>query len=232
VLTANAGANRLDGGTGVDTASYSASDTGVIVGLGFGNASGGYAAGDTLISIENLTGSNFGDILDGSSGRNTIFGGGGNDSLSGGEKVDVLSGGDGDDRLVGGQGADKLTGGLGNDTYWYTSLNDAGDEITGWRADLGNDDHFEFETVAFGGLPEGVLATQRFQRGAGHEAETRGVRFIYDNMANELWFDANGSAAGGQTLIASFDRDVGLSAADIFITDSRTERFAEGLDWY
>ncbi len=231
VLTANAGANRLDGGTGVDTASYSASDTGVIVDLASGNASGGFAAGDTLISIENLTGSNFGDILDGSSGRNTIFGGGGNDSLRGGEKADVLSGGDGDDRLMGGQGADKLTGGLGDDTYGYFSLNDAGDEITGWRTDLGNDDHFQFETDAFGGLPEGVLAAQRFQRGPGHEAETKGVRFIYDNAAHELWFDANGSSAGGQTLIASFDRDVGLSAADIIIADSRTERSAAGFEW-
>ena len=51
------GADRLDGGAGIDTASYAASSAGVSVSLMTGLGSGGDAQGDTLISIENLTGS-------------------------------------------------------------------------------------------------------------------------------------------------------------------------------
>ena len=56
-LVGGAGADTLDGGTGTDTASYAASSSGVTVSLAAGTASGGDAQGDTLISIENLTGS-------------------------------------------------------------------------------------------------------------------------------------------------------------------------------
>ena len=56
-LDGGAGADTLDGGAGTDTASYAASSSGVTVSLAAGTASGGDAEGDTLISIENLTGS-------------------------------------------------------------------------------------------------------------------------------------------------------------------------------
>jgi hypothetical protein len=55
------GADTLDGGAGTDTASYAASAAGVNVGLATGLDSGGDAQGDTLINIENLTGSAFND---------------------------------------------------------------------------------------------------------------------------------------------------------------------------
>src|SRR5262249_15142182 len=60
-LAGGAGADTLDGGTGTDTASYAASASGVTVSLAAGTASGGDAQGDTLLNIENLTGSGFND---------------------------------------------------------------------------------------------------------------------------------------------------------------------------
>jgi Ca2+-binding RTX toxin-like protein len=94
VLRGGAGADRLDGGTGSDTASYYTGATGVTVNLTAGTAGGGDAQGDTLVGIENLTGSNQGnDSLVGSAGANTLAGWGGNDLLRGGAGADRLDGG-------------------------------------------------------------------------------------------------------------------------------------------
>src|SRR4051812_40604690 len=64
-LDGNMGANTLDGGAGTDTASYSAAPVGIIVDLrisGPQSIAGGLAF-DTLIAIENLSGSSFDDTL-------------------------------------------------------------------------------------------------------------------------------------------------------------------------
>jgi Ca2+-binding RTX toxin-like protein len=74
------GADYIDGGAGTDTASYAASGAGVNVSLvtaapgGIGGI-GGDAQGDTLVNIENLTGSNFDDTLEGNAGNNVLVGG-------------------------------------------------------------------------------------------------------------------------------------------------------------
>ena len=65
-----------------DTASYAASTSGVTVSLMTGTGSGGDAQGDTLTNIENLTGSNFDDTLEGNAGNNKLVGGLGIDTVS------------------------------------------------------------------------------------------------------------------------------------------------------
>src|SRR5262249_46919930 len=55
----------------------------------------GDAAGDTYVSIENLIGSAFADILKGNGGANALSGGAGDDSLTGGAGAGVLDGGTG-----------------------------------------------------------------------------------------------------------------------------------------
>jgi Ca2+-binding RTX toxin-like protein len=70
----------------------------VTVNLATGTGSGGDAQGDTLIGIENLTGSNQGsDSLVGNVGANTLSGWGGGDVLRGGAGADRLDGGGGSD---------------------------------------------------------------------------------------------------------------------------------------
>ncbi|MEM7238117.1 MAG: matrixin family metalloprotease [Pseudomonadota bacterium] len=99
VLVGNAGNNLLDGfegvdtffgGAGTDTASYVSALRGVGVRLD-GLASFGNASGDRLVSIENVTGSRFNDVLVGNAGKNvldgfvgddTFFGNGGSDTVS------------------------------------------------------------------------------------------------------------------------------------------------------
>ena len=107
VLISSLGLDTLDGGTGTDEASYVQAVSAVNVSLLIvGSQNTGGAGTDTLVAIENLTGSNFGDLLTGNTGNN---------ALSGGLGSDTLNGGLGDDKLEGGQGADVLLGGEGND---------------------------------------------------------------------------------------------------------------------
>jgi Ca2+-binding RTX toxin-like protein len=98
ILYAAAGNNVLDGGDGSDTVAYSYSTAGVIVDLSLNvqQATGG-SGSDTVIDIENIVGSGYGDRLTGNSGDNVIVGGAGNDTLDGGLGIDTLAGGDGAD---------------------------------------------------------------------------------------------------------------------------------------
>lgn len=83
-----AGADQLNGGDGADTASYARSDAAVTVNLDAGTGTGGDAQGDTLSLIENLLGSDFGDLLTGDAGFNLIEGAGGADAMNGGAGPD------------------------------------------------------------------------------------------------------------------------------------------------
>src|SRR5262249_18197472 len=106
-LLSTSGNDTLNGGFGTDTASYANATAGVNVSLAAAGPQNTIGAGtDTLISIENLTGSAFADILTGNNGDN------------------VLNGGAGNDRLTGGLGQDTLTGGAGNDVFAFNSVSD------------------------------------------------------------------------------------------------------------
>lgn len=100
-LTGGSGGDLLNGGSGIDTVSYTDSATAVTIRLWDDTASGGDAGGDTLISIENMTGSKLG-----------------NDTLIGDEQANVLNG-------LG--GADVMNGREGQDTYYVDNV---GDKIT------------------------------------------------------------------------------------------------------
>jgi len=67
------GNDIIDGGTGNDTVSYQTSTTGAVINLTLQKAEVG-ADVDTLISIENVIGSNTGDVIIGNSGNNIIDG--------------------------------------------------------------------------------------------------------------------------------------------------------------
>ena len=143
-LDGGTGNNSIDGGIGVDTVSYDSADQNVTVNLAAGTATAGSYATDTLVSIENVTGSHtntnhitgdgganllsggvLADTLVGGAGNDTLTGGGGNDSLLGGSMNDLIGGEGGndlvngeagDDHLFGSWGSDTLLGGTGNDS--------------------------------------------------------------------------------------------------------------------
>ncbi|MER2622433.1 MAG: calcium-binding protein [Accumulibacter sp.] len=111
ILYANAGNNVLNGGLGTDTVSYQFISSGPVkVNLSLSTAQNTINAGsDTLINIENLTGTSFGDTLTGDANTN---------------------------RLDGAVGSDTLTGGDGNDIY---VVDDAGDQVIETSASGGTD---------------------------------------------------------------------------------------------
>lgn len=138
VLDGGAGNDTLDGGGGTDTVTFNASATmGVTVDLHAGTATG--AGSDTLLNIENVTGTTHNDTIGGSSGDNVLDGGGGTDTVSyasaashvtvnlstgtaTGDGTDTLSnfvnaiGSAYNDTITGDTNVNTLTGGAGDDT--------------------------------------------------------------------------------------------------------------------
>jgi Ca2+-binding RTX toxin-like protein len=89
-LEGGAGNDTINGGSGEDTASYIDAPSGVTVSLATGAAQATGGAGtDTLIGIENLTGSSHNDSLTGNSAANLLDGGAGADTLIGGDGSDT-----------------------------------------------------------------------------------------------------------------------------------------------
>ena len=101
-LAGGNGADTLDGGEGVDTASFSGASEGVDSSLLDATAStlAGNGDTDTLLSIENLLGSDFADRLAGDANDNHLNGGAGDDTLDGGVGRDTLIGGAGADEFL------------------------------------------------------------------------------------------------------------------------------------
>ena len=198
VLRGGRGSDVLDGGQGNDTITYARALSGIAVNLLTGSGSLGEAAGDQLTSIENVTGSGLDDVIVGSDGANVLLGGAGKDSLSGGK---------GNDRLDGGADADRLAGGLGRDIFVLSPVAASHDTIKGFVA---ADDTLEISAKAFGGglaagtaLKPGQLALN--SDGLAHDA---GDRFILNSLTGDLYFDANGDAAGARVLIATFTNGI------------------------
>ncbi|CAN5231104.1 hypothetical protein BH11PSE2_BH11PSE2_17290 [soil metagenome] len=100
VLRGGAGNDYLDGGNGSgDTASYAGAASAVTVSLLVGQQNTFGAGTDTLVDIENLTGSDFNDTLTGTASANVLIGGLGNDKLHPYAGDDTLDGGAGVDTV-------------------------------------------------------------------------------------------------------------------------------------
>jgi Ca2+-binding RTX toxin-like protein len=116
-MDGDAGNDTLDGGPGIDLAFYDYSPRAVVASLSSRRATGWGT--DTLRSVEDLHGSQKGDVLVGNGGNNSltghcgpdrILGGGGNDLITG-DGCPVNAGLPGSDRMYGGPGRDRLNGG-------------------------------------------------------------------------------------------------------------------------
>ena len=104
--------NVIDGGEGPDTLSYAEATSGRVIDLQGGGTQSVVPNSDTILNIEYVLGSDFGDTIRGNSSGN-----------------DTLYCGDGNDSIIASAAANKIDGGQGTDTVDY-SLSDAGVTIS------------------------------------------------------------------------------------------------------
>ena len=138
ILIGSRGNDTLNGGSGEDMAYYGfevseGGEHGVEVDLAAGTATDAFGNTDTLIGIENVSGTSLGDIISGDAASNNIYGDDGDDIINGKKGDDELNGGSGNDSISGGKGADVIYGEAGEDTI---AGGKGGDEMYG---DAGDD---------------------------------------------------------------------------------------------
>ena len=145
------GNDNVNGGTGIDTVDYFATTGATTVNLSLTTAQSTGSDGiDTIINVENVSGSLYDDTLTGNGLANSLFGWNGNDILTGAGGNDALDGFAGPHKLFGGSGSDVLSGGV-------TGLVTEADQLTGgagadvfvftdptWSTATGTDQILEF----------------------------------------------------------------------------------------
>lgn len=174
---ATAGGDTIDGGAGNDTLSFVNSNALVSVNLGTAQYSGGFAAGMSIISIENLIGSAYADMLAGTADANILDGGAGDDTIFGVDGNDTITGGDGNDKLYGGNGDDVISGGNGDDMIYGEAGNNT------LNGDAGND-------TIFGGSGDDTIHS-----GAGNDTiyADEGNNLIYTDDGNDIVYAGSGN---------------------------------------
>jgi Ca2+-binding RTX toxin-like protein len=205
VLTGNTAANILRGNGGNDF---------IEGGAGADTLDGGAGSADTLV----YTSSNAAVTVN--IGLNTASGGHAQgDIISGFERLtgstfgDTLTGTGGTNILKGGLGNDSLTGGAGFDTFVFDTAIGATniDTITDFNVPQ---DTIQLDNLIFTALTDGALNATQF--GFAATADTTD-RIIYNQATGQLFYDTNGSTAGGSTQIATLATGLAMTSADFFV---------------
>ena len=210
------GRDTIDGGALADTVNYGSATAGVSVYLQWGQGQGGPEK-DTLISIENITGSDFGDRLVGSTGPNEIRGGAGDDLIRSNGGDDLLMGEAGNDTIIGNTGAEDIHGGSEND---FVSGAKGDDTISGGAGDDSLKGNGEDDLI------DGDSGDDKLNGGRGNDTLNGGEDS--DRLFGEKGYDVlNGDAGddylygneGNDTLNggAGDDRLFGGAEADTFV---------------
>ena len=137
----------------------------------------------------------------------------GNDFITGNAGMNSMIGGTGLDTLNGGAGNDTLTGGDNNDYFVFNNLSGV-DLITDFQS--GGDKIVLSRTVfnSLGSLT--TLSDTQFYANAGAVSGfDASDRIIYNTTTGDIYYDTNGNASGGSTLIVS----LGVSHPTLLNTD-------------
>jgi Ca2+-binding RTX toxin-like protein len=211
------GNDSIDGGIGFDSVAFSLDPVtgGVTANLQTGQWSGNGWSG-TLVGVEDLFGTSYGD---------QFTGGPEADRLWGNDGADTLIGGAGDDTLFGGVGNDVLSGGDGNDTASYeyggavtVSLSTTGAQNT-WGAGTDTLSEIENLTGSSGGdylygdgranAIDGGVGNDYVDGGAGND-------LLLGGAGNDTLFGGSGddTLSGGDASQATTDRLDGRDGND------------------
>lgn len=210
LVYASLGVNNIRGGEGEDTVTYLnvprwgyyvPVNSGVVVNLVTGTG-GGSAKGDRYSGIENVIGSAHDDRIylnNGGSG----YGGDGSDWIG--------AFGIGVSELGGGNGLDTLAGNLGQEDHFLIENAMGADSITGFEA--GRD----FLKIALGDFGFGA-ALDAAELVVGPGPVGSGPQLIFDG-AGKLYYDADGTGAGGMVLLATLSDAAGAALTGLTLAD-------------
>jgi Ca2+-binding RTX toxin-like protein len=224
----SAAAERFDGGAGVDTVSYSASATGLIVDL-INQATWDGAVGDKLSSVENATGSSNSDFLYGDAGNNVLDGGRGG--------IDFISGGGGNDTVSCASSASGMIIDLFGQATWDGGT---GDKLSSIENATGSSKNDFLYGDANANVLDGGAGLDSLSGGAGNDTfvfrkgEASGdivVDFNGNGAAagDQLQFTGYGTAAQGATLTAVNATHWSINSADGLVHDVITVSNGAGI---
>lgn len=239
---------QIDGGSGANTVSYANAPFAVTVDL-----SDPAHSQDTLVNIQGVVGSAFGDLLSGSAGDDTLSTGGGPDTVKGGAGDDVLIatgdgfptgadsaaphnvlfGGDGDDLVRGDTGFNQINGNAGNDTIIGKSL--TGDWLLGGQgSDVIDATTALGHNIVNGNLGNDTVTGGRngdtLRGGQGDDVITGGgfAGGPGDLIFGDLGHNTITGGAGADTFAAGAGHDV---VTDFTINEHDHVLVAQGVTW-
>ena len=184
VLEGGADNDIVNGGVGIDRASYDSAGAAVTVNLALTGAQDtGGAGSDTLASIENLWGSDFGDTLIGNVRANALIGAGGGD------------------RLRGGNGTDTLTGGAGEDIFVFLALGDSDGAQLDRITDLAAEDVVDLFAIDANGAGPGNGRFVRIDGGAVFTAPGQLRLSTSDGLTTRLDLNTDTDTAAEATIL-------------------------------
>ena len=210
VLTGNAGNNVLDGGAGADhMAGGAGNDTYRVDNAGDVVVEAAGQGTDTVLSTMSYTLTN--------NVENLTLGSSANVNGTGNALANVIIGNSGNNMLNGGAGSDTLTGNGGADTFVFRdALGPSNiDTITDFNVAA---DTIRLDHTIFGGIVgTGTLTAAQFTANASGMATDSSDHIIYETDTGKLFYDSNGSAAGGATQFALLSPGLELTNKDFFI---------------
>jgi len=182
-IDGGAGDDWVDGGAGRDTVSFEQATGGVTVNLLTGTATG--QGNDTLLNIEAVHGSYYGDHITMSNSAGYALGRAGND---------VMIGGTSDDSFTGGSGADTMHGGAGFDSLSY------------------RDDGFDGTPPSTQGVTVN-LATGTATDNWGHTDTFSSIELVFGSALDDVLI--GGNPANGSALTDGFEGFRGEAGNDL-----------------
>ncbi|RJG40803.1 calcium-binding protein [Mesorhizobium sp. DCY119] len=143
--------------------------------------------------------------------------GAGNLNGVGNSLANTIAGTTGSNFINGAAGSDYLVGGAGNDTFFFnTALGTTNiDTIADYNV---AQDTIRLENGIFTALVgTGTPTAAQFVKNASGTATDANDRIIYETDTGKLFYDSNGSAAGGQVQFAKLAAGLALTSSDFFI---------------
>jgi len=222
-LTGGAGANRLDGGAGNDRLDGGAGADLMVGGAGNDiyyvdnrsdrvteTSSGGTA--DTVYTSVSYTVASYVERLY-ATGTSAI-------GLTGNAQANIIKGNSGANKINGGLGKDTLYGGAGKDIFVFDTKPSSSnvDKIADYNVAY---DSIYLDNKYFTKLGSGSpsspkkLASSAFWKGS--KAHDSNDRIIYDPVKGYLYYDADGTGASKQVLIATLAKGLKMTYAEFYV---------------